>query len=197
MSESVSNLLEVGGAQEMVQVLDSVQSISHLETELISKGFHLLQLLEMADDVLGPFITVECVISLMSQVFGAFFSTNLMMALHGEGTFEPVKFTFGVACTFGALQWFFRLLLIFESGQRIVEEMVQTKKHLELIHINGCDVRDNFAQQRAALVTAPTDEDSQEYQSIVGRCDKALATIVLAVKPSLLDLLGDPEDPAR
>ena len=38
--------------------------------------------------------------------------------------------------------------------------------------------------------------DADKYAKFMSRRDKALATIVLAVDPSLLYLLGDPEDPA-
>ena len=43
---------------------------------------------------------------------------------------------------------------------------------------------------------APSDDQSAAYRSYVKRRDKALATIVLAVEPKLLYLLGDPDNPA-
>ena len=38
--------------------------------------------------------------------------------------------------------------------------------------------------------------EAQAHQKFVSRRDRALATIVLSVQPSLLYLIGDPEDPA-
>ena len=43
----------------------------------------------------------------------------------------------------------------------------------------------------------PDDEDHAAWRKYNDRKDKALATIVLAVEPSLLYLLGDPQDPAE
>ena len=42
---------------------------------------------------------------------------------------------------------------------------------------------------------APDEYDAVAYRKYVERRDKALASIVLAVHPSLLYLLGDPQDP--
>ena len=41
----------------------------------------------------------------------------------------------------------------------------------------------------------PDPEDRKQYSKFVSRRDEALATIVLSVDPSLLYLIGDPEDP--
>ena len=43
--------------------------------------------------------------------------------------------------------------------------------------------------------TAPSVSDTDRRAKFVTRRDRALATIVLSVKPSLLYLIGDPEDP--
>ena len=43
--------------------------------------------------------------------------------------------------------------------------------------------------------TAPNQTHGEKYAKIMSRRDRALATIVLSVQPSLLFLLGDPEDP--
>ena len=43
----------------------------------------------------------------------------------------------------------------------------------------------------------PAGEDHAAWRKFYERRDKALATIVLAVDPSLLYLLGDPQDPAE
>ena len=42
---------------------------------------------------------------------------------------------------------------------------------------------------------SPDSGDRNQYSKFVSRRDKALATIVLSVDPSLLYLIGDPEDP--
>ena len=42
---------------------------------------------------------------------------------------------------------------------------------------------------------APIDEEADHLAKFVARRDQALATIVLTVEPSLLYLIGDPEDP--
>ena len=43
--------------------------------------------------------------------------------------------------------------------------------------------------------TPPNASQAERYAKFVTRRDRALATIVLSVNPSLLYLLGDPEDP--
>ena len=42
---------------------------------------------------------------------------------------------------------------------------------------------------------APAETDADKYRKFVTRRDKALAIIVLSVDPSLLYMLGEPEDP--
>ena len=43
--------------------------------------------------------------------------------------------------------------------------------------------------------TAPSQSHGEKYAKFMSKRDRALATIVLSVQPSLLYLLGDPEDP--
>ena len=43
--------------------------------------------------------------------------------------------------------------------------------------------------------SSPSRSDSDKYAKFVARRDRALATIVLSVDPSLLYLLGEPENP--
>ena len=43
--------------------------------------------------------------------------------------------------------------------------------------------------------TAPIEEEADRHSKFLATRDRALATIVLAVEPSLLYLIGDPEDP--
>ncbi|XP_059081955.1 uncharacterized protein LOC131879610 [Tigriopus californicus] len=90
----------------------------------------------MTDEVLGPFLVLESIISLMSQVFA----------------FQPIQFTFGVAATFGAFHWFLRLFFLFESGQKIVRQMVHVRRNLEVIFMNGCDTRDNQTQHKLKIL---------------------------------------------
>ena len=41
----------------------------------------------------------------------------------------------------------------------------------------------------------PSESEADKYRKFVGRRDRALAIIVLSIEPSLLYLIGDPEDP--
>ena len=83
------------------------------------------------------------------------------------------------------------------------------KKTVSVIPLNGTNYPSWKVQCRMALmreglwgIVAGTEEppdqeaDAEKYAKFVSRRDKALATIVLAVDPSLLYLIGDPEDPA-
>ena len=45
------------------------------------------------------------------------------------------------------------------------------------------------------METSPEEVDADKYKKFVARRDRALALIVLSVEPSLLYLIGDPEDP--
>ena len=82
-------------------------------------------------------------------------------------------------------------------------------KTVSVIPLNGTNCPSWKVQCRMALVregpwgiVAGTEEppdrgtDPDKYAKFMSRRDKALATIVLAVDPSLLYIIGDPEDPA-
>ena len=43
--------------------------------------------------------------------------------------------------------------------------------------------------------TAPTDVRSDEYAKFSGGKNRVLATIVLSIDPTLLNLVGDPDNP--
>ena len=43
--------------------------------------------------------------------------------------------------------------------------------------------------------TSPDNPETDRYRKFVGRRDRALAIIVLSIEPSLLYLIGDPENP--
>ena len=44
--------------------------------------------------------------------------------------------------------------------------------------------------------SAPAEEEAAKYSKFMDRRDRALATIVLSIDPSLLYLIGDPDDPS-
>ena len=56
-------------------------------------------------------------------------------------------------------------------------------------------VKDGLWSIVSGTQTAPADTEAEKFAKFVSRRDKALAIIVLSVEPSLLYLLGDPEDP--
>ena len=56
-------------------------------------------------------------------------------------------------------------------------------------------VKDGLWSIVSGTQTAPADTEAEKFAKFVSRRDKALAIIVLSVDPSLLYLLGDPEDP--
>ena len=56
-------------------------------------------------------------------------------------------------------------------------------------------VRDGLWGTVSGSEIAPSGEDADRLSKFTARRDQALATIVLAVEPSLLYLIGDPEDP--
>ena len=80
-------------------------------------------------------------------------------------------------------------------------------KTVTVVPLNGSNYGTWKVQCRMALVkdglwsivsgteTAPASTEAEKYAKFVSRRDKALAIIVLSVHPSLLYLLGDPEDP--
>ena len=86
--------------------------------------------------------------------------------------------------------------------------MAESKTTVSLVPLNGSNYPTWKVQCRMALVrdglwgivegteTAPPVEGTADRRSkFIARRDRALATIVLAVEPSLLYLIGDPEDP--
>ena len=86
--------------------------------------------------------------------------------------------------------------------------MAESKTTVSLVPLNGSNYPTWKVQCRMALVrdglwgivegteTAPPAEGTADRRSkFIARRDRALATIVLAVEPSLLYLIGDPEDP--
>ena len=56
-------------------------------------------------------------------------------------------------------------------------------------------MKDNLWSIVSGTDVAPAETEVEKYAKFVVRRDRALATIVLSVDPSLLYLLGDPEDP--
>ena len=80
-------------------------------------------------------------------------------------------------------------------------------KSVTVVPLNGSNYGTWKVQCRMALVkdglwsivsgteTAPASTEAEKFVKFVSRRDKALAIIVLSVDPSLLYLLGDPEDP--
>ena len=80
-------------------------------------------------------------------------------------------------------------------------------KSVMVVPLNGSNYGTWKVQCRMALVkdglwsivsgteTAPASTEAEKFAKFVSRRDKALAIIVLSVDPSLLYLLGDPEDP--
>ena len=80
-------------------------------------------------------------------------------------------------------------------------------KSVTVVPLNGSNYGTWKVQCRMALVkdglwsivsgteTAPAATEAEKFAKFVSRRDKALAIIVLSVDPSLLYLLGDPEDP--
>ena len=82
-------------------------------------------------------------------------------------------------------------------------------KGISIIQLNGSNYATWKIQCRMVLIrdglwslvngteTKPDSSDVDKCAKFMGRSDKALATIVLAVDPSLLYLLGDPDDPVR
>ena len=85
--------------------------------------------------------------------------------------------------------------------------MATELKTVAIVPLNGRNYPTWKVQCRMALVrdglwgivngseTAPSDEEADHLAKFVARRDRALATIVLTVEPSLLYLIGDPEDP--
>ena len=84
--------------------------------------------------------------------------------------------------------------------------MAESKSVVTVVPLNGSNYGTWKVQCRMALVkdglwsivsgteTAPASTEAKRFARFVSRRDKALAIIVLSVDPSLLYLLGDPED---
>ena len=85
--------------------------------------------------------------------------------------------------------------------------MANEAKTVSVVPLNGANYATWTVQCRMALMrdgvwsivsgteVEPTDGDENKLQKFISKRDKALATIVLAVDPSLLYLLGDPQNP--
>ena len=86
--------------------------------------------------------------------------------------------------------------------------MAESKTTVSLVPLNGSNYPTWKVQCRMALIrdgvwgivagteTAPAEDGGGDRQAkFISRRDRALATIVLAIEPSLLYLIGDPEDP--
>ena len=81
-------------------------------------------------------------------------------------------------------------------------------KTTSIIPLNGKNFPTWKVQCRMALMrdgvwgivakteVSPSPDKAEDLAKFVARRDRALATIVLSVDPSLLYLLGDPQDPA-
>ena len=87
--------------------------------------------------------------------------------------------------------------------------MASEGKHVSIVALNGTNYPTWKVQCRMALIreglwgiVAETEvcpdvsTEADKHAKYMARRDRALATIVLAIDPSLLYLLGDPEDPA-
>ena len=81
--------------------------------------------------------------------------------------------------------------------------MATDLRTVAIVPLNGTNYPTWKVQCRMALVrdglwgivTAPDNEEADRLSKFLARRDRDLATIVLAVEPSLLYLIGDPEDP--
>ena len=89
-----------------------------------------------------------------------------------------------------------------------VDEMAESKSAVAVVPLNGTNYATWKVQCKMALMkeglwkivegseTAPAEEDAG-YAKFVGRRDRALAIVVLSIDPSLLYLIGEPDDPRR
>ena len=85
--------------------------------------------------------------------------------------------------------------------------MASDSRTVTLVPLNGSNYSTWKVQCQMALMkdglwniangteTAPTGGDADRRAKFAARKDRALATIVLSIEPSLLYLIGDPEDP--
>ena len=85
--------------------------------------------------------------------------------------------------------------------------MAFDSKTVAVVPLNGANYSTWKVQCRMALIkdglwgivngseAAPDETDADKHAKFVSRRDRALATIVLSIDPTLLYLIGDPEDP--
>ena len=85
--------------------------------------------------------------------------------------------------------------------------MAVDMKAIGIVPLNGANYPTWKVQCQMALMeeglwgimngseSSPSWSDSDKYDKFVARRDQALATIVLSIDPSLLYLLGEPENP--
>ena len=82
--------------------------------------------------------------------------------------------------------------------------MATDSKTVAIVPLNGSNYPTWKVQCRMALVrdglwarteTAPPEEEAARLSKFLANRNCALATIVLAVDPALLYLIGDPDDP--
>ena len=85
--------------------------------------------------------------------------------------------------------------------------MASDSRTITIVALNGSNYPTWKVQCRMALMkdglwnivngteTAPTGGDEDRRTKFAARKDRALATLVLSIEPSLLYLIGDPEDP--
>ena len=85
--------------------------------------------------------------------------------------------------------------------------MTTALKTVAIVPLNGTNYPTWNVQCQMALVhdglweivnkmeTAPDEGEADRRSKFLARWDRTLATIVMAVEPSLLYLIGDPEDP--
>ncbi len=79
--------------------------------------------------------------------------------------------------------------------------MSSESKTVVIVSLNGSNygirmafLRDGLWDLVNGIETAPR-EDASKWANYLARKDRALATIVLSIEPSLLYLIGEPEDP--
>ena len=83
-----------------------------------------------------------------------------------------------------------------ESGKIPLIPLTERNYPTWKIQIKMYLMRENLFRLVDGSETAPPSTDVDDYQKYCLRRDKALATIVLAIDPKLLYLIGDPTDPA-
>ena len=92
------------------------------------------------------------------------------------------------------------------SPQNLASETMADSRSVMVVSLSGSNYPTWKVQCRMALIKDglwnivngtenPPDVSEAGYEKFVGRRDRALAIIVLSVEPSLLYIIGDPEDP--